>query len=120
MRRDETPLRLFIKLGQAHLRRIVDQQVYVVGFAVEFLQHRSEVGADRSEYFLQALDASGVEHLPSPFGDEHQVRMKDVNDVATLAYFHELDQYLKCFCSFSKYALLTRRPTHVEEQRSAG
>jgi len=29
------------------------------------------------------------------------VRMKDINDVATLAYFHELDQHLKCFCSFS-------------------
>src|SRR5262249_29261490 len=28
------------QLGQAHLRRIVDQQVYVVWFAVEFLQHR--------------------------------------------------------------------------------
>ena len=48
------------QLGQAHLRRIVDQQVYVVGFAVEFLQHRFEVGADRSEYFLQARAASNT------------------------------------------------------------
>src|SRR5215470_13173658 len=43
------------QLGQAHLRRIVDQQVYVVGFAVEFLQHRFEVGADRSEISSRRL-----------------------------------------------------------------
>jgi hypothetical protein len=37
----------------------------------------------------------GAKHLPAPLADEHQMGVKEINDVPALAYFHELDQYLK-------------------------
>jgi hypothetical protein len=39
---------------------------------------------------LQALEVLGTKHLPAALGDEHQIGVKEINDVPALAYFHAL------------------------------
>lgn len=68
----------------------------MVRFAVELPQLNLAICAHRPEYLLQALEVCHAEDLPAPLGDEHQVCMKQENNVTPLAYFHGLDQSLKC------------------------
>ena len=55
------------------LWRVVDEQVYVFGFAVHFDQLRLEVAADVSENGLEPLEGVSVKHLSSIFRDKDQV-----------------------------------------------
>jgi hypothetical protein len=57
------------------LWRVVDEQVYVLGFAVHFLQLRLEVAADLLENGLEPLESVSIQHLSSIFRDEDQVNM---------------------------------------------
>jgi hypothetical protein len=57
------------------LWRVVDEQVYVFGFAVPFDRLRLEVQADLFENGLKPLEGVSVKHLSSIFRDEDQVSM---------------------------------------------
>jgi hypothetical protein len=58
------------------LWRVVDEQVYVFGFAVHFDQLRMEVQADLLENGLKPLEGVSVKHLSSIFRDADQVGMQ--------------------------------------------
>jgi len=57
------------------LWRVVDEQVYVFGFAVHFDQLSLEVAADLLENGLEPLEGVSVKHLSSIFRNEDQVDM---------------------------------------------
>ena len=57
------------------LRRVVDEQMYMFGFAVHFNQLSLEVAADLLENRLEPLEGVSVKHLSSIFRDEDQVDM---------------------------------------------
>jgi hypothetical protein len=57
------------------LGRVVDEQVYVFGFAVHFNQLNLEVAADLLENGLEPLEGVSVKHLSSVFRDEDQMDM---------------------------------------------
>lgn len=75
---------------QAHLRRIIDQQMHVVTFAVELLQFDIEVGTNRSEDFLKPVEVFIGQHLAAPLGRENQVSVQHKNNVTACSEFHRL------------------------------
>ena len=60
------------------------EQVYVVGFAVEFLQPAVERGAHVGEYAFQRFQMLVGKHVVPVFGDEDQVRVQIVDAVPSL------------------------------------
>ena len=62
--------------GQGERRWIVDQEVDVVGFAVELAQLGAEVRADLAHDLFTAGKHAVVEHAAPVLGDEHQVDVK--------------------------------------------
>ena len=65
--------------GQFNGRRVLDQQVHVVVFAVAFHEDGAEVGADLPEGAPQVIDVGGGEHSAPVFGHEYQVDMQGGN-----------------------------------------
>jgi len=57
------------------LRWVVDEQVYVFGFAVHLDQLRLEVGANLLEDGFEPLNGVSVEYFFSIFCDEDQMNM---------------------------------------------
>jgi len=62
----------------------VDQEVDVVGFAVELAQVGAEVGADLAHDLFASGEHRVVEHAAPVLGDKHQVDV-EVPDDATAA-----------------------------------
>jgi len=83
------------QLGQADLGRVVHQQMDVVLLAVELAQLHLEVFANIPEYLFQPFEARCVEYLPTPFRDEHQVRVENEDNMPSFSHIHGLDQCLK-------------------------
>jgi hypothetical protein len=66
--------------GELDGRRVLDQQVYVVVFAVELHQGDSEVGAHFGHGCLGGGQECGVEHPSAIFGGKDQMGMKQRDD----------------------------------------
>jgi hypothetical protein len=67
------------------LRRVVDEQVYVLGCAVQLDQVRIEVGANFLKDGLEPLEGVSVKHLASILCDEDQMDMQCKNTVPAVA-----------------------------------
>jgi hypothetical protein len=62
--------------GHRVLRWVVDEQVYVFGFAVHFDKFSLEVLANLVEYGLETLDSVTIKYFSSILGHEDQVDME--------------------------------------------
>ena len=65
-----------------HLRRVFDQQVDVVVFAVTLGEDRAEVAADLAEHVREVADHFPGQHAPPVFRHEDQVDMQRGNNVS--------------------------------------
>src|SRR5699024_10269449 len=70
---------------QGIFRCELHQQVHVVGLAVELSQLGSEVAAYVAEDRFQSVEVGASEHRVPILGDEHQVCVHGINNVATSA-----------------------------------
>jgi len=68
------------------LRWIVDEQVYVFGFAVHFDQLRLEVGTSLFKHDFEPLGGASVKHLSAILCDEDQVDMQCENAMPAVTY----------------------------------
>jgi hypothetical protein len=77
---------------------MADQQMYVVGFAVELDQLGSEYAADLSEGGLAVGEHGVVEESPAVFGHEDQVGVQERNRVAGVPLMLRLRQVCRSSC----------------------
>src|SRR5699024_11067057 len=84
--------------GECHLGRVDDQEVHVVGFAVELHQFGLEVGAHVPADLLQSGQVRAGEYVVSILGDKNQVRMEVANHMSTSTNVHLCGHETKCSC----------------------
>jgi hypothetical protein len=89
-------------LARAERRRVVDQQVYMIRFTVDFPQRHLEVCADRPEDVFQSSEVSGAEDLAPPLGYKCQVRMQQINEVTAPCVFPPIIPMLET-CQLRRY-----------------
>ena len=73
------------QIGQGHLGRIVDQQMYVIVFAVELHQLGIKILADACENQLHGIEMLFLEHVAPILGYEYQMHMKSENTMPSMA-----------------------------------
>jgi hypothetical protein len=72
--------------GQGDLRRVVDEEAHVVGFAVELAEFRAEVRADVPHDLLAAGQDLPGERAAPVLRREDQVRVEAVDNASSPAY----------------------------------
>lgn len=80
------------RFGELDRRRILDQQMDVVVFAVRLLQTRAELCADTEEDVAQHLVGAITEDATTILRNEDQMNVQRTNDATACAAFdiHEL------------------------------
>ena len=73
------------QIGQGHLGRIVDQQMYVIVFAVELHQLGIKILADACENQLHGIEMLFLEHVASILCYEYQVNMEGKYAMSSVA-----------------------------------
>ena len=73
------------QIGQGHLGRVVDQQVYVIVFAVELHQLGIKIFADACDNQLHGIEMLLLEHIAPILGYEYQMNMEGKYAVSSMA-----------------------------------
>jgi hypothetical protein len=71
--------------GECNLRRVLDQEVNVVGFEVRFNQRALEVAADLTPALSESFKDPSRDDLAAVLRDEDQVSVEVVDNVPTRA-----------------------------------
>lgn len=73
------------QIRQCHLWRVVDEQVDMIVFAVEFHQFSIEVMADIRQNRLHRIQMLLLEHVASILSYEYQVNMKSKHTMPSMS-----------------------------------